>query len=451
MGQFGHPVHFWQFFLLFQVVWFVWRDVAYFINVFSLETDLAEKLSLYFIMVILVNIGLSAHTAFSKTVRWTSFSAFAVQLYTGFTLFITGSQSKTIGTKNIFKNMLMNQGLFGMIMSVPYLVSGIINEGSAAIVCFWVAVAMQATRTIAFPQFILFVTRKLNQKVLPALSIEAFTEKFGLFTLITLGEGFIALLFEAALVADDKRAKAIAGVGFLGLLITYCLMTVYFNVDNQILIGGKHAIRKKAIRGVFWSITHLLYHACLILGATALGQVLRVTALSVDNEEDNADEAERFLLDAFIRAEAEEGGNTEFDAKWRWLLCVGYGCALLFSGVLSFLHDSGPLAITKPYRLAARAVVVVATVLTAIPLSSSLTALGYLGAVTIVVGMVSLVEFILLQADRLQIWPHISYSDRLAGLSELPRSISSDSAPDSIFQKTRFTNEACTFQNLRCH
>eukprot|EP00189_Rhodosorus_marinus_P003134 CAMPEP_0113956562 /NCGR_PEP_ID=MMETSP0011_2-20120614/2146_1 /TAXON_ID=101924 /ORGANISM="Rhodosorus marinus" /LENGTH=455 /DNA_ID=CAMNT_0000966753 /DNA_START=51 /DNA_END=1415 /DNA_ORIENTATION=- /assembly_acc=CAM_ASM_000156 len=303
-----------KFFLLFQVVWLVWRTVAFILNLFPLEQDFAQKATMLGFMIGLISVGLSAHTSFTTTIPWTSWSAFAVTFFSGLVVFTLGSQSKKIGTKNPLYNTVMLTGLSSMVFSIPYIISAAVNSPGVARAMFWTSFGVQIGYSFIVPLSLRrFLRRRRKSLVTPAINIEAFSEKFGLITLITLGESFISLLFESALVASPERAGVIVAVGILGLGIVYSLMTIYFDIDNKIIPGEKHAIRYAAKKGILWSLVHLFYHACLILGGTGLGQALQASAESIAKVGKSA----RVAVEASVRAEEGGGGDAVvFDAKW---------------------------------------------------------------------------------------------------------------------------------------
>ncbi|KAJ8906537.1 hypothetical protein NDN08_003030 [Rhodosorus marinus] len=432
-----------KFFLLFQVVWMVWRTVAFILNLFPLEQDFAQKSIMLGVMIGLISIGLSAHTSFSSTIPWTSWSSFAVTCFSGLVVFALGSQSKKIGTKNPIYNTVMLTGLASIVFSIPYIISAVVNSAEVARAMFWTSFGIQIAYSISVPLTLReFLHKRRRSAVTPAINIEAFSEKFGLITLITLGESFISLLFESALVASPERAGVIVAVGILGLGITYSLMTIYFDIDNKILPGEKHAIRYAAKKGLLWSLVHLFYHACLILGATGLGEALQASAESITKVEKSA----REVIEASIRAE-EGGGTTVFDAKWRWLLCAGYGAAILFSTLLSMCHQKGPYSVTKYYRLGARTVIVIASLLTSVPLSTSLSPLSVVGIVFAVICTICAVEFFLIQGDRLHLWGCIDYEElrekHPPGLDEISSVSSAETGGgDSLIASLHYSGHA---------
>eukprot|EP00189_Rhodosorus_marinus_P013417 CAMPEP_0184737844 /NCGR_PEP_ID=MMETSP0315-20130426/612_1 /TAXON_ID=101924 /ORGANISM="Rhodosorus marinus, Strain UTEX LB 2760" /LENGTH=589 /DNA_ID=CAMNT_0027205269 /DNA_START=168 /DNA_END=1937 /DNA_ORIENTATION=- len=428
-----------KFFLLFQVVWMVWRTVAYILNLFPLEQDFAQKSTMLGFMIGLISVGLSAHTSFSSTIPWASWSAFAVTCFSGLVVTVLGSQSSKIGTRNPIYNAVMLTGLSSMVFSIPYVISAAVNNADVARAMFWTSFGIQVAYFAIVPLSMReFHRRRGRSGVSPAINIEAFSEKFGLITLITLGESFISLLFESALVASPERAGVIVAVGILGLGITYSLMTIYFDIDNKILPGEKHAVRYAARKGIAWSMVHLFYHACLILGATGLGEALQASAESIVNAEKSA----RVAVEASIRA-GEAGGGAVFDAKWRWLLCAGYGAAVLFSTVLSMCHQKGPYSVTRYYRLGARTVIVIASLLTSVPLSTSLSPLSVVGIVFAVICTIAAVEFFLVQGDRLHLWGWIDYPElrekHPPGLDEISSVSSGETGGDSLIASLHYS------------
>lgn len=82
----------------------------------------------------------------------------------------------------------------------------------------------------------------------------------GLLTLIALGETIVAVFFtvETSRLGYDHLAA------ILGLLISYSLQWIYFDVDAD--RNYLHALRRNIFTGIFYSGCHLPLHASIIAG-----------------------------------------------------------------------------------------------------------------------------------------------------------------------------------------
>lgn len=120
--------------------------------------------------------------------------------------------------------------------------------------------------------------------VIPAVHIEALSERYALLTLIVTGESLLSILFEAfsVLTADSGRVSVVRLYvsSAFGLIIAYSFYTWNFCTDNAPpLPHGRHAIRFHRSTAIFWTHLHLLYHAAILFTATGVGLAVRSAAL----------------------------------------------------------------------------------------------------------------------------------------------------------------------------
>lgn len=226
-----------------------------------------------------------------------------------------------------------------------------------------------------------------------SVNVESMVEKYGVFTLVVLGESLLALIFEGSTLVTLENAninKMYVTVA-VSVLIVYSLQTLYFNVDNFIAKGGVHAIRAHRHAGLAWTILHLFYHMALAGPlATGLGLIIRDVTLEGSKK--------------VVRAAAEGASKTgslqmELNSNGRWLFSAGWGIALMTSTIMGLFHRAGPRAKTKRFRLLLRTFVTI-VITVAIPfakLNASTTLIVY----SVIITMMALLEFVLIEADRI--------------------------------------------------
>lgn len=178
--------------------------------------------------------------------------------------------------------------------------------------------------------------------------------------------------------------------------MVYSFQTLYVNVDNTIIRGGKHAIRYQAILGLTWSNLHLPYAMCLILLATGLGFMLRDIVIPPTS----ASTVARVLTEVVhATTEAATTSGPSFIRSRRWLFSAGWGGALICSALLTWMHKSSPRDATRRTRLIIRCIVATA-LMVGMPFSG-VTAKNYLIIHAVVSAVIGLYEYILVHVDYL--------------------------------------------------
>jgi hypothetical protein len=208
-----------------------------------------------------------------------------------------------------------------------------------------------------------------------AVNVEAMVEKYGVLTLIVLGESLLALLIQGADLVEEPEASI--GLMFLAtaasVLIVYSMQTIYFNVDQNLGKGSVHAIRHNGRLGLVWSQLHIPYHMALAgFVPTGLAKLIKEITLH------------------------DKSGPPSYV---RELFSVGWGASFVISGFFSLLHKAGPRERTRNHRICGRIIIVLAVAI-GVPFADI--SAGYqLLIFTLVSAVVAVVEFVLLEADRI--------------------------------------------------
>eukprot|EP00172_Hildenbrandia_rubra_P000567 Plantae.Rhodophyta-Hildenbrandia_rubra.ctg13016.p1 GENE.Plantae.Rhodophyta-Hildenbrandia_rubra.ctg13016~~Plantae.Rhodophyta-Hildenbrandia_rubra.ctg13016.p1 ORF type:complete len:753 (+),score=123.31 Plantae.Rhodophyta-Hildenbrandia_rubra.ctg13016:4625-6883(+) len=427
-----------KFILLFGVIWSSWRNFAFLWNLFSSHSDIFEKLFVCLEMFSLCGVGISAHAIFSEAKNY-GFALSTCSLLIPAIAHILFSVREPIMKQS---NNIMNVGVF----------SGLVNVACALIYLIAIPIPTKGNRialvSVGWIGFVCnvfgqplanMVYRHLHRNRTSALhvavNIETIVEKNALLTLIVLGEALLAILFEGAdIIKEAVSLTRLYFSAFLGVVISYAYMTLYFNVDNLILKGGLHSIRYKPIRGHVWSITHLFHQMGLIFTATGIGQALRTVALQKGSESTVGEK-----LGTLVRAGAEKGPlpRTEFTSSHSWLFAGGFAIVLLSSALLGGLHKRGPRAATKWFRLPTRvAVTLVVTI--GLPLWPGLSTIAFESIFAGVLVVIVLVEVILVEMDRMGWWKN---EGATTTVSQYSTDDLGNSSEDDFFHDLDFDNE----------
>ena len=415
-----------KFILLFGVIWSSWKNFAFLWNLFSSHPDLLEKGVVALAMFALSGVGVSAHAIFTSAKNYGAvFSTFSILIPSIAQICFSAREPILRGANNMF-NAGVFTGLINALSSLVYLLALAVPRGhtTGLAAVYWIGLALNIFATPIAGMTYRRLHKKRSSALHVAVNIEAIVEKNVLLTLIVTGESLLSILFEGAdIIGEDNITSGnVYYSAFLGVLIAYCFMTLYVNIDNLIHKGGSHAIRARPLNGYIWANLHFVHQMGLIFTATGIGQALRTAAL---NSGDTIGDSEKMLLQA-IRASA--GGKIErkdFTRAHSYLFAAGFAIVLLASASLSALHHSGPRAATKWYRLTIRVIVTLALTI-GLPLWNGLRLLAFESIFAFVLAAITTVEFILVEMDRLGWW-------RDEGAPDTSQYISSDVNSSSDF------------------
>jgi low temperature requirement protein LtrA len=113
------------------------------------------------------------------------------------------------------------------------------------------------------------------QSALPPVSTSKYPERFGLFTIIVLGEGATGLINGAAAVPQHTLASALAAAS--GLAVVFGLWWIYFD------FVGRRRFRPTPGHILAWIYSHIGLYASIAIAGSALAGVLAKTTLAADN------------------------------------------------------------------------------------------------------------------------------------------------------------------------
>lgn len=380
--KFGDSGDLQKIFLLFTVVWFSWRDTVYLVNVLGSESDLWESVCTLVIMLPLTGIGVGSHDLFTTTSSWVSASCFLTFVFIAVGLLLasravpppveeagpaadpnfdpsalsntSSSVDPTAPATATFPYLVVSSAL-AAVASLPYLAAAFVSSKKAIVALLWVGVALNFPRESLMQVLASRRVRGRRNLVIPAVNIEALSERYALLTLIVTGESLLSILFEASsvLTADNDRVSVarLYVSSALGLTIAYSFYTWYFSTDNASpLPHGRHAIRFHRSTAILWTHLHLFYHAAILFTATGVGLAVRTAALV-------APPAPSSVALAAASVRAGGGSPTEaFGSSARWATALSWAATAILSALMGAVHQGGPRAFTRRVRLPLRAV-----------------------------------------------------------------------------------------------
>ncbi|CAG8630031.1 uncharacterized protein OCT59_000861 [Rhizophagus irregularis] len=217
--------------------------------------------------------------------------------------------------------------------------------------------------------FIIFDTNQYR----PALNIEHYSERLGLFAIIALGEGVLGVLYTSYNPQPDGQL----GKAILGLLITYNLHWIYFIVDGSKQF--QHALRRHVITGLLFGMTHFPLNMALVAFGASLGKIVQLRdfpgAHSIPTNEvgSHALVAESNSPSESTPTEVDSH-NDSYDphnAPLFWLYSATLAISLYCMGIVGVLHkgldEDNYLRIPKSYRIILR--FIIGTICLLLPLS----------------------------------------------------------------------------------
>lgn len=134
-----------------------------------------------------------------------------------------------------------------VVAAVPWLVAAVVGgqgNASVAIGLFWAALGMQLARNVAYSEALKVVNRMRPLKVLPVVDVESLAERYGLVTLIHLGEVFIATIVEGNNVFQDAEGRdgaVVLPISF-AIIAVFAVHTLYFDLDSRIGEGDVQCV-----------------------------------------------------------------------------------------------------------------------------------------------------------------------------------------------------------------
>ena len=356
IAQLGHAVQhhldargIWEYFIKFSIVWRVWAMQVMFMNRFF-SNDLTSKL--YLLVIAAIAIGLSLNIGDYGIQTW--FIAF--YLFNEF-VNLVGVLFFSIMQKQFFKDLNCGN-IVNLFLLLPVFIAFAV-EGDIRTMLLTIHLVAAVYLTLPL---ISMVNTVLKPKHRTALNIEHWSERYGLFSIIVLGESIIAIL-------NSTMDKGVYPTSVLGMTVVASIQWIYFDVDSakQYL----HAIRRSRVTGILWYNLHLPLHASIAFSGACLGVLIH------DIKEE-----------------------TKYSKKAQSGYIISLGFILFFMALIGLTHKSldkqenRVLRLSKKFRILFRLCVAIVLII----LGSSLYGIGFYP--TVIVGLLAALFFSLVIVEE---------------------------------------------------
>jgi low temperature requirement protein LtrA len=313
--------------LLFMAVWWIWIGATFYNERF--ETTGLENRLLFFILM-LPTAGLALYAPDGLGASYTGF-AISYAIARAVTTFSWARAGYHVPRYR----PIATRFTVGFTISISIVLASIAAEGTWRIAMLVAALLIDVgTPTLT--------TR--HNEMLPKFSTRKLPERFGLFTMIVIGESVISAVRGIAGGTDPDVTSAAAG-GF-GIAIGFCLWWVYFD----------YIARRPPRQTTFWTFSWAYLHLPLMMAIAAAGAA---------------------VLGVVSRAENAVPENA------RWLLAGALAMALIavaaIERTLQREHDEPTHSTTSAVLKLAGA----AAALALVPLGAAVTSLWFLGALLV--------------------------------------------------------------------
>lgn len=268
-----------EFLLLFVSAWWVWTGSTVYNDRFETE-DLSQRLFTFLLLLPAVGLALSAPDALGETSRLYALS-YAASRAVLIWMWLRGGYHEAVARP------MTTRFAIGFTFSLLCWAVSVFVPAPARFV-LW-GVGLVADLITPFTTFGF-------QGHLPKLTTSHLPERFGLFTIIVLGESIAGFVGGAAAGGNDLTPEIVT-ISLLCLSLAFTLWWVYFD-----------QLMDRAVKpGVWWRAAWSYAHLPLVVGLTALGA-------------------------GAIRIAASEGERLEAPAAW--LCCGGMAAALAAVGAI---------------------------------------------------------------------------------------------------------------------
>lgn len=251
---------------LFIPIWWAWVGQAFYLSRFDSD-DLVHRLFALLQIVIVASISVNIPRAFDGYVTGFALSYAALRFVLVLQYLIAGFQIPT--ARKLTTQYAVGFGIAAALWAVSVLVPSPWN-----VVIWAVAIMVDFTTPYYRPT--------LSIKIPPDYS--HIPERFGLFTIIVLGEAILAVIFG---LRAEHFGKDAAVISTLGLVLAFALWWIYFDgvKGHQVQIPKQ---RKDLARLQAWLFCHLPLTASIVIAAVGIKHAIPVnTAAPMHAEEGN--------------------------------------------------------------------------------------------------------------------------------------------------------------------
>lgn len=243
------PHGFLVFFLMFIAVFWVWNGAVYYVERFESE-GLEMRLFTFIVIIFVAGMAIYSHHGLEEN-------------YAGFALSYLGARAVNIGMwlraglhVERFRP-ISNRFVAGFVVTAGLVIGSLFVPAPWRLVMWGVAVLVD----IAAPYF----TMELQAR-LPKVSTSKFPERFGLLTIIVLGESIVGVING---LSDYHHLTVPTAVnGILGLFIGFSLWWVYFDFI------ARRPPREQITVALFWVYMHMFFLTAVTMTGVAITGLL---------------------------------------------------------------------------------------------------------------------------------------------------------------------------------
>jgi len=228
--------------LLFVPVWWAWIGSTFYNDRFETD-DLSHRIWTFIQMIAVASLAFHVHDGFGESSRGFSISYIAVRVMIIFLWVRAGFHSPEA-------RKLTNRYAGGVITSVLFWFISIFVPAPLRFLLWAVGLLID----IGTP----LTTLKI-QRTLPKLSSSHLPERFGLFTIIVLGESIVGVVAGAA--ETHHMTWAVGAAGVFGLALSFSMWWLYFD----------RIASRRAKPNPWWLAAWVYNHLVLVIGLTAIG------------------------------------------------------------------------------------------------------------------------------------------------------------------------------------
>jgi low temperature requirement protein LtrA len=236
-----------HFFFLFVPAWWVWIAGTYYVEYWETD-DISMRIILFTMMLPVVGLAIFVHDAFGASVRGYVLSYAAARSFIALLFARVGRHDRV--SRTIAWSYAAGFACVAALITVSLFVP------TAARITLWVTAL---TAEMVMP---IVVTLCVRHPLPHRREISKLPERFGLFTLIVLGETVVGV-FQGLSGAHDLTF-GIAMTGTLGLAAAFELWAIYFDL----------VARRRVKPGVWWEFAWGYLHLGLLMAIVAVGTCL---------------------------------------------------------------------------------------------------------------------------------------------------------------------------------
>lgn len=228
-----------HFVLLFVPTFWLWNAATYYTERFESHAEgLETRILTFAVMIAIAGMAVFSHHGLEENYVYFALSYLAARA-------INIGMWQWAGVHEILFKPIARRFLVGFLLAAGIIIASFWVEGAFRLWLWTIAILVE----IVTPYFTLSL-----QANLPPLSTSKFPERFGLFTIIVLGESVVGVVNGLAEL-DVTRSSLLNG--FLGILLSFGLWWVYFDFI------ARRAAKPNISAALFWVYTHLLFLASI--------------------------------------------------------------------------------------------------------------------------------------------------------------------------------------------